>query len=128
MARKKVTMDNFAEAIEEILDDYAKEVELTAKDVTQTVAKKGVNLLRAQSKSIVVNGTGHYARGWAPDYHTKENPFYVTLHNKSRPGLTHLLEKSHPVNNGGHYKGRPHIKKVEELVNSTLETELKSRL
>ena len=124
----KVTIDNFAEAISDILEDYEKEVTLTAKDVTETVAKKGVNLLRASSKAIVVGGDNHYAPGWAPDYHTSGMPFYVTIHNKSRPGLAHLLEFSHPVGRGGAYKGRPHIEKVEEAIKSTYETELRVRL
>lgn len=125
----KVTIDNFAEAISDILEDYEKEVTLTARDVTETVAKKGVNLLRSTSKGAVHKKGSTYPGGWAPEYHTHSTPFYVTIHNKSKPGLAHLLEFSHPVGKyGGYYQGREHIKPVEEAIKSTYETELRVRL
>lgn len=124
----KVTVDNFADAVEEILDDYAKEVELTARDVNETVAKNGVRLLRSKSKSVVGTKGSKYPGGWAPYYHTQGMPFYITIHNKSKPGLAHLLEFSHPTGGGGSFKGRPHIKDVEETIIKTYERELKVKL
>ena len=120
----KVTADNFAEEVEKILDEYAKKVDLTQKEVAESVAKKGVNLLRRTSKAIVEKPRSKYPGGWAPDYRKGRVGFSVTIYNKAAPGLPHLLEKSHPVFGDKFYKGRPHIKPVEDLVIKTYEQEL----
>lgn len=125
----KVTVDNFAEAVEQILDEYAKKVDLTQKEVAENVAKQGVNLLRRTSKAVVKRKRSKYPGGWAPYYEKGRIGFSVVIHNKHAPGLPHLLEFSHPVGKyGGQYYGRPHIKPVEETIIKTYEQELKVRI
>lgn len=124
----KVTVDNFAEAVEQILDEYAKKVDLTQKEVAENVAKQGVNLLRRTSKAIVEKPRSKYPGGWAPDYQKGRIGFSVVIYNKHAPGLPHLLEFSHPVFGNKNYIGRPHIKPVEETIKKTYEQELKVRI
>ncbi|KAK9680615.1 hypothetical protein QE152_g38973 [Popillia japonica] len=40
-------------------------------------------------------------------------PSFV-VHNKKKPGLTHLLENGHALRQGGRARAIPHIKPVEE--------------
>lgn len=122
----KVTVDNFAEAVEDILNEYAEEVNLTQREVTEKVVKAGVRALKSSTKAKI--GGKRYAAGWTQKADPGRLEYKATLHNKNTPGLTHLMEKSHPVGNGGYYKGRPHIKPVEEEIVRTYERELKSRL
>ena len=101
----KVTVDNFAEAVEDILNEYAEEVNLTQQEVTEKVVKTGVRALKSPTKAKI--GGKRYAAGWTQKAEPGRLEYKATLHNKNTPGLTHLMEKSHPVGNGGYYN-KPH--------------------
>ena len=54
--------------------------------------------------------------------------FEFVVHNKKKPGLTHLLERGHQSNRGGRVKGIVHIKPVEEWCNEEFERRAEARL
>lgn len=122
----KVTIDNFADEVSKILDEYAEKINLSQKEVTQKVVKTGVRLLKSASRSAV--GGKRYASGWSQKAEDGRLEYSAKIYNRNTPGLPHLLEFSHPVGNGGHYKGREHIKPVEDEIINTFERELKVRL
>lgn len=106
---------NFAVEVMQILDDYAEEVrEVVRKDI-QSVARATAKELRNTSPRS--EGGGEYANGWTT---TQQGNGWV-VYNKTRPRLTHLLEKGHvvkptPKNPGKktRVEGIPHIADAEQ--------------
>lgn len=121
----KVTVDNLAQAISDILDEYAEEVTLTVDDVTQKVAKKGVQALR--SASSIFKGK-KYRRGWTVKTEKTRNGTTCKIWNQAVPGLPHLLEYGFATRDGGRWEGRTHIAPVEDELNRLLENEIKVRV
>lgn len=127
MARKKTTVDNFAEVIEGIIEDYADNLTDAAQEATHKVALAGARALKSESKEKF-GGTGKYAKGWR--VFTKKTRFGQSeiLANVSQPSLTHLLEFGHAKRGGGRVPGRPHIKPVEDEIIKAFTEELKEAL
>lgn len=94
------------------------------KEVGQQVAKEGAKRLQGNSPKK----GGIYAKGWGvtPKLGTKKASF--TIHNKKKPGLSHLLEKGHALSNGGRSKAIVHIQPVEEWCNTEFEKRLIRRI
>lgn len=82
-------------------------------------------------------GGGEYRRGWAIRTKRLRYGFQGVIYNKTKPGLTHLLEKSHEIRNqyGGYdrtnpavgYGGKVHIAPARDAANDYLIAELMSR-
>ena len=122
----KVSIDNVADAITDILDEYSGNIELAMKDTIKKEGKEAVKELRATSP----HRTGKYAKGWTSkvtlDSSAKTE---VVVHNKTEYRLAHLLENGHAmVTKGGRtvgfVQGQPHIKKVEEKATAELEAKI----
>lgn len=122
---RKVTADNLAEAIAEILDEYGDETDKHIDEITAQVAKKGVQALR--SASSVFNGT-KYKSGWAVDYTITRYSKSAHIWNKKVPGLPHLLENGHLLRNGRHSNGRVHIKPIEDQLTREFFNQLEHKL
>lgn len=117
---------DFAVQVEEILEDYRRDVaEVTAKSMNG-VARASVNKLRSSSP---VGYTGKYAKGWQVK---KLDKMTQVVHNATAYQLTHLLENGHVVRNAkgtyGRTNGIKHIKPVEEWANSELPLEIEREL
>ena len=123
----KVTIDNLADAIEKILNEYGEDIEKNLDEILKRSAKVGANLLKSESSSKF-GGTGKYARGWTvtEEKNTRWGSTYV-IHNRVA-GLPHLLEFGHAKRNGGRVDGRPHIKPVEEMLVNQVEQEVVTKL
>ena len=127
---KKVTIDNLASAISDILEDYDGEVYENLDEITQKVGKAGVTALKNSSKTTF--GGKRYAGGWAMQ--TEKNRLYttVTIYNKNQPGLAHLLENGHVKANGtgryGFWNGIEHIYPVEQELVEQYESEVSNSL
>lgn len=100
----------------ELKQDVSTALEQTSKDVM----KEGL----ARVKNTSPKRTGVYSKSWGQ---SKSGDMLV-LHNKKRPGLTHLLENGHALRNGGRTKPQPHIAKVQEFVNKEVERRIESEL
>lgn len=113
---QKVTIDNLAEAINDIMDEYKDDVQGNISKITKAIGQKGAQALRNKAHEEV--GGKKYYKGWT--YITYEHPLYTTIviYNKGQAGLAHLLEHGHVVRNGtgrcGEWGGITHIKPVEE--------------
>lgn len=110
----KVTVDNLASTIQDILDEYGDEVEEKMDEIVQRVSKAGVQALKSSSRANF-GGTGKYASGWTSQVEKTRYGTTVTIYNRY-PGLPHLLENGHAKRGGGRVQGRPHIAPVEEKV------------
>lgn len=102
---------NLEEELGRILDEYMDDVEETASKVINQVAREAARKLKDASPKK----TGKYASGWTVK---KGKKLDAVVYNATRPGLTHLLEESHPIRNQygtwGRSTARPHIAPVRE--------------
>lgn len=122
---KKISVDQLASEVMEALNEYKK--------ATNDVVKASVDRVAKEAKSIAQSGSpvqyGGYQKGWATKKTSeKTGQVTVTVYNRKKPGLTHLLEKGHAKRGGGRVSGRPHIAPAEEYAATELEAEIKRGL
>lgn len=122
---RKITVEQFSTAINEILKEYDNELTMTLDDVIRKVANKGAQALRGSSMSVI---GGRYSRGWGYTLEKGRLNTKATLWHKTAPGLPHLLENGHAKVNGGRVPGRPHIAPVEETIERDFIDTTKRRL
>lgn len=118
---KKISIENMTDAIMDALDEY--------KEVTEEVMKTAVTKVSKEAKEIAKSGSpvryGGYQKGWATKKTTDtSNKASVTIYNKAKPGLTHLLEKGHAKRGGGRVDGKKHIAPAEEYAVTELEAQI----
>lgn len=119
----KVTVDNFADAVKDILDEYAKDIADGTGEAVEEVSKKGAQALNSASGSIAKGKK--YRRSWKAQVSRGRLNTKAVLHS-TIPKLPHLLEYDHATgrHRKGKYTGRPHIKPVEEELNRALENSI----
>lgn len=122
----KVTVDNLAETIQGMLEEYEGEVETNLSAITKKIGQTGVKALKSSSSSTF-GGSGKYARGWKSKTEVGRLNTVTVLYNSS-PGLPHLLENGHAKRGGGRVPGRAHIKPVETELINIFEEEVKAKL
>lgn len=98
-------VQNIADEISRILSQYTEEVEEEIEEAKEITAKETV----ADLKKTSPKNTGDYRKGWKIT--TRKGA--KIIHNKKYQ-LTHLLEHSHALRNGGRSTPQPHIKPAEE--------------
>ena len=117
--------DSITVQMEAILQAYSKEVEDAYEKGAQLTAKESAQKLKASSPKK----SGEYASGWAVK--KMDSKTYV-VHNKTAPGLTHLLENGHVIKNKkgtyGRVSGKKHIKPVEEWAINELQRKIEAKL
>lgn len=114
-----VSMDGFADAMKEILDEFGKKATDSLPDAMRQTANETRKMLRSSSPG------NRYARNW--QYELKTNRVGgadLTIYN-GLPGLTHLLEHGHVIRNGtGRTYGRTaaevHIEPANEYAEKTV--------
>lgn len=95
------------------LTEYSDEVSKNLEKLCRSLAKEGVRKLKKTSP----RGTKehkHYADGWASRITKKDDKITATVYNKSKPGLTHLLEFGWIDKSGKRVYGKEHIGPVEK--------------
>ena len=123
---QKVKAENIQNAIVEELKKYAELTEGELFEIAKGVAKEEVSELRRTSP----RRSGGYANGWGYKINRKRKGFSIIVHNKKKPGLTHLLEKGHQIvqGKGGRARAFPHIAPVEKEGNIIYQERVKRRL
>lgn len=122
---KKITVDQLSDEIMDALEEY--------KEMTDEVVQTAVDTVSKETKKIVQAGspvqTGGYQKGWAvKKTSAKAGQVSITVYNRKKPGLTHLLEKGHAKRGGGRVAGQPHIAPAEQYAVSELENKIKRGL
>lgn len=115
-----VNINQLASEINRQLSLFANQTEETVQQVAEKTAQEGVEKLKVSSPKK----TGDYAKSWT--YRKVKGKFIV--HNKDHYRLTHLLEKSHALRNGGRSRAQPHIKPVEQQMIRDFEADLRRGL
>ena len=96
--------------IENALKEYTEEVEEAVAQIIEEDVKEAVKEL----KDVSPKKTGEYAKGWTSKKEMTDGGIKMTIYNKTKPQLTHLLEFGHAKRGGGRVAARPHIAPVEE--------------
>ena len=122
---KKITVDRLSDEIMDALKEY--------REMTDEVVQTAVDTVSKETKKIVQAGspvqTGGYQKGWAvKKTSAKAGQVSITVYNRKKPGLTHLLEKGHVKRGGGRVAGQPHIAPAAEYAISELENKIKRGL
>lgn len=122
----RVTVENLASAIEDILEKYEGDVEDLTAETVKEVVKLGVKAVKSNSKAF--GGTGKYASGWTSEVETGRMSSQGTIYNKRVPGLPHLLEHGHAKRGGGRVPGRVHIAPVQDEIEKAFRETLEKKL
>lgn len=101
---------------------YANQTEESVQQISEKVARDGVEMLKIESPKSP--GGGDYAKSWR---YKKVGKVFI-IHNKEHYRLTHLLEKGHAKVNGGRVAARVHIAPVEVKLIDKFEDELRREL
>lgn len=122
---KKISIGNMSNVIMEALEEY--------KEITDEVVKNAVDSVSKEVKTIAKTGSperyGGYKQGWAVKKTVdRSSQVSVTIHNRKKPGLTHLLEKGHAKRGGGRVEGITHIAPAEDYAVKELEAEIRKGL
>lgn len=124
--------------MQDIFEEYTKDVKRAMNNSADVVAKEGLQKLRNTSP----RKTGDYARGWAIKRQRGTAGINtVTLYNKTEYSLTHLLENPHEIVNRDHQGNLRsygdtsvghgqivHIEPVEQWANEELPREIEREL
>lgn len=111
--------DSLAKEIAKALSEYSEELENEVDEIGKEVADEAVDELKQTSPKRY----GKYAKSWKAKRNKKGS--YVIYNGPTTYRLTHLLENSHLLRNGGRSKAQPHIKPVEEKVIENFEKRIK---
>lgn len=111
------------------MEEYAADVAAGMKTDAKSTAKNAVKELKATSPEGAGSRKGHYKDGWTSKTESESaNAINIKVYNKTKPGLTHLLENGHVKRGGGRTRAIPHIAPVEQQTVEEYERRLKERL
>lgn len=109
--KKNINADGFEKAINDILEEYGEGVQGVLISVLPEIANEACEKVKQAGKKEWTR----YNAGWNVDS-GKTGKFSVnaTVHNATDYQLTHLLEYSHPMPQGGTSKAYTHIAPVND--------------
>ena len=124
-----IKIDVLGAKIAKLMEEYASGVAADTKAEARAVAKEAVKELKQTSPEGPGSRKVHYKDGWASKVE-RENAVSISIkvHNRKKPGLTHLLEKGYAKRGGGRVSGVPHIAPAEQRAAEDYEKRLKARL
>lgn len=122
---KKIKPEQMADEIMKMLEEY--------KDLADSDVEKSVQSVSKETKRMVQSASpvksGGYSKGWSVKKEKSSRGKYsVVIHNRKKPGLTHLLEKGHAKRGGGRVSGKVHIAPAESYAIREIEAEIVRRL
>ena len=121
----RISVSDLARAVNEAMSEYRDLTEQALKSAVTEVSKETKDIAKENSPSL----SGRYKKGWATKKTTDASgQISITVYNRARPGLTHLLEKGHAKRGGGRVSGVPHIAPAEEHAVSELEARIRREL
>ena len=123
-------MTNIAQLAAEInrqLALFANQTGEKVQEIAEKTAQDGVAELK---KVESPRDTGNYAESWTYKKVklSRGRGSKFVVHNKDHYRLTHLLEKSHALRDGGRSTAQPHIKPIEQQMVRDFEDELRRGL
>lgn len=104
------------------LTEYTAEIAAGVEKAADKRAKEAVKTLKATSPRSKVNHP-HYGDNWTIRKQKSGGKLEITIYNKKKPHLTHLLEFGWLKKGGTRVKGRPHIEPAQEQLNKDFEAD-----
>jgi len=121
---KKIDAVDLSDAIQDILSEYGDKAYAVIREESERLGKVAAKELKNKSPKR----TGSYAKGWkAKAYKTRLSAGSVA-YNKTDYQLTHLLEHGHLNRDGSRTEGQPHIKDVNDSIQSKFVDAIKEGL
>jgi len=121
MANRRVTVDEMADAVMEIMEDIKN---LGADEIKKGVKKAGKDIATELHSTAPVK-SGRYAKSWkSAVQHEDADSIEVEVYSPSRYMLAHLLEHGHAKRGGGRVRAIPHIEPATNNAIEKLEAEL----
>lgn len=121
MSSRKVTPENLGAALEEILEDYAKEVVTDTKEAVEATGKMAAETAQAYASRI---GRGRYAKSIKSKTESSNSFGTTVVVYSTQYRIAHLLEHGHrKVVHGkvlGTTRAFPHFAPAEAMAESTL--------
>lgn len=105
-------MLNLTTELKSILTDYTDECVEVVMEELDKVGKEAAKDLK--SAGTFKSRTGAYRRGWTSEDERNRTYGSVTVYNKKRYQLTHLLEYGHAKRGGGRTRAFSHIEAVNK--------------
>lgn len=127
-----ISIDQLTDEIEKILDDYENQVYASIEGATKAIAQKAKNAVRRNARATFkpYHRQRKYSNGWDLKQKSRVKGISVSyvIYNRNAPGLAHLLENGHASVNGKRVKAYPHIKPVQDEIDASLVSDIKSRI
>ena len=118
-------MKTLQQQLAKILEEYGDEIKDNIEEAVEITSKA----TRKELQRISPTNTGKYAKGWTVNKIEKTwKGIEVTVYNRTKPGLTHLLNNGHVKQNGGRQAGDGHIDKAETYADDLLIREEEGKL
>ena len=125
MSSRKVSVDQLASAVNDVLSEYTDELAIVVKETAKEVADKTATQLKGSSPKRI----GGYAKSWRAKVMSESTDnLEITVYNARWYMLTHLLEHGHAKRGGGRVAARPHIAAAEQAGIQMYEDELKRKI
>lgn len=129
-SHRKAPIVDLAKIVNEIVAEYGEEVERDVAKILPEVAENVVNELHTNPTPVE---TGEYRQGWTMSPETNAlGRVTVTVYNKNKPQLTHLLEFGHALKRGGRTIGqvapKKHIQKRSDYAEKLLMKKVEEQL
>lgn len=116
---------NIANELNKILTEYTDEIVEITNEVLKEAGKEAVKELKSSSPKR----SGKYARGWSQKVEDRKLKTSVTVYNKPRYYITHLLENGHARRGGGRTVGKiEHIGPVNEKIQRNAIEKIKEKV
>lgn len=117
MSTTKIKNDQLFDCVDEILSAYNLEFTSSVKSAVDKAATQ----CRKDIQAGAPVRTGRYKAGWSTKKVSETTTSKtVTVYNKDRYQIAHLLENGHAKRGGGRVKAYPHIKPAEEAATDYL--------
>ena len=121
-----INSESFAAEIQKILEDYGDEAAQALTESVEETAKESQKQIRKFNQGRTT--WEEYPKGWAIEVAKERLETSATVYNKSKPGLTHLLEFGHALRNGGRSSAFPHIADVNDFAQKDVLERLERKL
>ena len=125
MPGTKISVDQLADAVSDMLDEYSR---LADETMRKAVTDAGKTVRDAISEGAPVK-SGKYAKSWSvKNTRMSSHAMEVTVYSRNRYQLAHLLEHGHAKRNGGRTRAQIHIAPAEEKGIEQLERAIRKGL